>query len=101
MRRKKDDPVQDKSRAERNRCRTWLEILCQGIGRQLTTISCRDAHDARELIERVNTELLAAVEASEAADKAYEPYWQRRIRPMRPRRTISRNPKPTKKESAA
>jgi hypothetical protein len=84
---KRDDPKREAARQAREVAQLNLEILCQGIGRSLTESNCRhELENVRYLIERANTDLLKAVEAKEAADKAYEPYWARRYRRYRPAR---------------
>jgi hypothetical protein len=88
---KKDDPERLKARANREKAHEWLEILCHGIADQL-----KDAYDAesvRNLIERrINGSLILAVEASEAADKAYEPF--RAYRRIRSSRVVKNRPNP-------
>ena len=79
---KRDDPKREAARLAREEAEINLEILCAGFGRCLAESNYRhELENIRNLIKRINTDLLSAVEAKEAADKAYEPYWGRHYRP--------------------
>lgn len=91
---RKEDPAQEKAQIARRETHLWLELLSRGIGSMLANDShCRYPEETRSIIGRVNSELLIAVHAAEAADVAYEQYWKRR----RIRRHVLQTPKKTKK----
>jgi hypothetical protein len=71
---KNDDPEREAARQACDDAEFNLEILARGIGRALAEELGGDYDRVRYLIKRVNTDLLKAVEAAEAADKAYRPY---------------------------
>ena len=74
---RRDDPKRLKLRGDLERAQAWLHILCKGIGETFSA-SYGDTEDIREIINRVNGELLEALIASEKAEAAYRPYWSRR-----------------------
>ena len=82
---RKEDPKREKAHANRVRAEVWLQILRNGIGDVLKT-GFRTDEDLRPILEFANSELLKAADASEEAEKAYEPYWRRRRTVVRPRR---------------
>ncbi len=100
VRGKTDDPKRVQLRAELDQANTWLRILCKGIGRILAD-KYVDHEDVRPIIDRINSELLPAVEAVEACQRAFEPYrlkrwnWGKRRRVSRAR--TARSPKPRTK----
>jgi len=74
---RKEDPKREKVYADRVRAEVWLQILREGIGRTLQN-GFHANEDIRPILEFANDELLKAAEASDAAEKAYEPYWRKR-----------------------
>jgi hypothetical protein len=87
---RQNDPIREAARAARDQAQLNLDILCRGIGQSLVETGRFAGDDnVRMLIDRVNTDLAKALEAKEAADKAYEPFWGRR----RLRRSAARKPK--------
>jgi hypothetical protein len=97
---RRNDPKRLKLRGDRERAQLWLDILCKGIGEQLSHSWRECPDDVRSIINRVNGELLEALIAVEKADKAYQPYRIRRmVRVHRPRKTKS--PRAGKSKSSA
>ena len=89
---RRPDPVREQKQAERQKAHMNLQVLLNGIGSTMKQMCWHDADEIRMLVEKINTELVPAVDAAEAAEKAYEPYWGRRRR-----RYIPRNPKGKKR----
>lgn len=77
---RKEDPKRTKLRAAREAAQVRLNVLCKGIGHALADGYQSCAEDIRPIIVLVNTELVAAVDAHEAAEEAYRPYWSRHRR---------------------
>jgi hypothetical protein len=99
---RRDDPKRLKLRGDREQAQAWLDILCKGIGAELSGGYRQCPEDFRLLISRVNGELLEALIAVEKADEAYCPYWNRRrfrTYPVRKRKTKS--PRAGKSKSSA
>ena len=86
---RRTDPVRKRLREARRQTAQWLQIVSRGIGDCLKG-ECYNTDEVRGLIERVNGELVLAVEAAERAEKAYEPYWgsRRRRVTIRPRKKV-------------
>ena len=84
--RKEEDPRKTKLRAERERANLWLQVLLNGIGKTMQDEYRSEAEYARPIVDIVNGPFVDAIKASEAAEKAYEPYWRRRIYRYRPKR---------------
>ena len=96
---RRTDPVRKRLREARRQTAQWLQIVSRGIGDCLKS-ECYNTDEVRGLIERVNGELVLAVEAAEAAEKAYEPYWgsRRRRVAVKPRKK-ARHPKKVVKKT--
>ena len=78
---RREDPKRVAAQKKRDRADAWLEVLCNGIGLAFQNSDRRYYPETvRLIIERVNGELSEAVDAAEAARKAYEPYWPSRRR---------------------
>lgn len=77
---RRDNPKVVKLRTDRERTSLWLEILTKGIGNILAD-RCNYPEDAREVVAVVNSALVPAIDAAQAASEAYMPY--RRMRRVR------------------
>jgi hypothetical protein len=100
---KKDDPKREAAGRARDEAQFNLEILAQGLGRALAMEHYRHSDRIRYLIKRINTDLLKAVEAAEAAEEAYRPYpyWRSLPRKTSKVRQIHSHKAPGGKNSAS
>jgi hypothetical protein len=74
--------------AARTQSQIRLNALCKGFGAALAESGSSrwEFNEVPELVRLVNTELVPALKAAEAAAKAYEPFWSTRRRRYRPRK---------------
>ena len=92
---KRDNEKLLAAREQRDRSELWVAILTHGIAKALQELDCCEpTRHIRRVLDRVERDLLPALEAAEQADRNYEPFRSRRRLRLRRRYTVT--PKKTK-----
>ena len=86
---RRDDEKEAAAREERDRAEVWVDILTHGIAKVLQDRDCCEpTKRIRRVLDRVERDLLPALEAADQAERNYEPFrtyrrLRRRFTPVR------------------